>query len=275
LSSSCHHWRSATPWGLASFRHYSASRIFIMQPGCSPSPVVIQKDDCQPCGGEKQTGLRPPSCPQLQGCSSSMLGRGCAELRLYLHVGSDPLLPSVSGGEGRSPSVALSAAACLASRSGWLCILSLGQSVAACPPHGRWWRCAWVGHIHGFSRSSSCTGRLYKTSYATGAAAAFLMVLPSLPQRERERRPLRAHWCSRCPPVLRWSPPPVGLMWSLLLVRLPTTEVVASAGETVSATCCRSFDSLALMASLLPSMGGWGRGPIRSSACPEAIAAAV
>jgi hypothetical protein len=41
-------------------------------------------------------------------------------------------------------------------------------------------------------------------------------------------------------------------MWSLPLVRLPTAEVVASAGETVSATCCRSFDSLALMASLLP-----------------------
>jgi hypothetical protein len=62
--------------GLASFRHYSASRIFIMQPGCSPPPVVIQKDDYQPYGGEKQTGLRPPSCPQLQECSSSVLGRG-------------------------------------------------------------------------------------------------------------------------------------------------------------------------------------------------------
>jgi hypothetical protein len=49
-----------------------------------------------------------------------------------------------------------------------------------------------------------------------------------------------------------------GLLWSLPLVRLPTTEVVASAGETVSATCCRSFGSLALMASLLPPMGGRG-----------------
>ena len=38
--------------------------------------------------------------------------------------------------------------------------------------------------------------------------------------------------------VLRWSPP---------LVRLPTTEVVASAGETVGATCCRTSGSLALM----------------------------
>jgi hypothetical protein len=209
LSSSCRHWRSAIPWGLASFRHYSASRIFIMQPGCSPPRVVIQKDDYQPCGGEKQTGLRPPSCPQLQGCSSSVLGWGCAELRLHLRVGSDPLLPSVSGGEGCSPFVALSAAACLASRPGWLwrrlrrCILPLGWSVAARPPHGRWWHCARVGHIHGFSRSFDCTGRLYKTSYATRAAVAFLMVLPSLPQRGQEQRPLHAYWCSRCPPVLR------------------------------------------------------------------------
>jgi hypothetical protein len=147
LSSSCRHWRSATPWGLASFRHYSASRIFIMQPGCSPPPVVIQKDDYQPCGGERQTGLRPPSCPQLQGCSSSVLGRGCAKLRLHLCVGSDPLLPSVFGGEGRSPSVALSAAACLAFWPEWLwhylrcCILPLGRSVAVTPGFRRQTEC--------------------------------------------------------------------------------------------------------------------------------------
>jgi hypothetical protein len=73
LSSSCRHWRSATPWGLASFRHYSASRIFIMQPECSPPPAATQEDDHQPCGGAKQVGLQPLSHPQLQGCSSSLL----------------------------------------------------------------------------------------------------------------------------------------------------------------------------------------------------------
>jgi hypothetical protein len=67
--------RSVTPWGLALFNHRSASRIFIMQPGCSPSPMVIRRDDHQPCGGEKQAGLRPLPRPQLQGCSSSELGR--------------------------------------------------------------------------------------------------------------------------------------------------------------------------------------------------------
>jgi hypothetical protein len=53
LSSSRCRWRGATLWGLASFHHHLTSRIFITQPGCSPPPVVIQKDDYQPCGGEK------------------------------------------------------------------------------------------------------------------------------------------------------------------------------------------------------------------------------
>jgi hypothetical protein len=74
LSSSCCCWRSATSWGLALFYHRSASMIFIMQPGCSLPPVVIYKDDHQSRGGEKRAGLRPPPCPQLQGCSSSSLG---------------------------------------------------------------------------------------------------------------------------------------------------------------------------------------------------------
>jgi hypothetical protein len=58
------------PFGFKDFHHA----------GCSPPPVVIQKDDYQPCGGEKQTRLRPPSCPQLQGCSSSVLGRGVCQV---------------------------------------------------------------------------------------------------------------------------------------------------------------------------------------------------
>jgi hypothetical protein len=63
--------------------------------------------------------------------------------------------------------------------------------------------------------------------------------------------------------VLRWSPP---------LVRLPIVEVVASAGETIKATYHRVPDSLALMASLSPPVGGWGRGPPRNGAHPEVVA---
>jgi hypothetical protein len=66
----------------------------------------------------------------------------------------------------------------------------------------------------------------------------------------------------------------VGLMWSPPLVRLPTAEVVASAGETVSATCHQTLGSLALMASLSPPVGIQGRGPFRSGVHAEVIAAA-
>jgi hypothetical protein len=43
--------------------------------GFIPSLVVTQDGDHQPLGGEKQAGLRSWSRPQLQGCSSSLLGR--------------------------------------------------------------------------------------------------------------------------------------------------------------------------------------------------------
>jgi hypothetical protein len=48
---------NATPWELVPFSHRSASRIFIMQPGRTPPPVVTQDGDHQPLGGERQAGL--------------------------------------------------------------------------------------------------------------------------------------------------------------------------------------------------------------------------
>src|SRR5688572_19938893 len=113
---SCHRWRNATSRKLVPFIHRSASRIFIRQPGYIPSPVVTQDGDHQFDGGEKRAGLRPLPLPQLKGCSSSVLGRGVRRVGACLRVGSGPLLPSVIEEEGRSPFVALAAAACLALR---------------------------------------------------------------------------------------------------------------------------------------------------------------
>ena len=48
---------------------------------------MVTQDDDQPYGGEKQAGLRPLPHPQLQGCSSSGLGRGHAEPGFYLSHG--------------------------------------------------------------------------------------------------------------------------------------------------------------------------------------------
>jgi hypothetical protein len=63
--------------------------------------------------------------------------------------------------------------------------------------------------------------------------------------------------------------------WSLPLVRLPGADMVASAGETTSATCGRASNSLALMASLLPPVGERGRGPLRNGTRIEAAITAV
>ena len=137
--SSCCRWRNATSRKLVPFSHRSASRIFIRQPGCIPSSVVTQDGDHQSQGGEKQAGLRPLPLPQLQGCSSSVLGRGVRRVGVGPCEGGGPLLPSVMGGEGRSPFVALAAAACLALRPEWLrrcfrCHLPLRQPEEVSPP---------------------------------------------------------------------------------------------------------------------------------------------
>jgi hypothetical protein len=81
-------WRNATSRKLVPFSHRSASRIFIRQPDRIPSLVVTQDGDHQFDGGEKRAGLRSWSHPQLQGSSSSWLGRRAGEPGLYLPHGS-------------------------------------------------------------------------------------------------------------------------------------------------------------------------------------------
>jgi hypothetical protein len=91
---------NATPWELVPFSHRSASRIFIVQPGCTLPPAVTQDDDLQFDGGGKQAGLRPLPLPQPQGFSSPRLGRGVCRVGVGPCVGGGPLLPSVIGGKG-------------------------------------------------------------------------------------------------------------------------------------------------------------------------------
>jgi hypothetical protein len=92
--------RNATSQKLVPFSHRSASRIFVRQPGRIPSPVVTQDGDHQLLGGEKQAGLRPLPLPQLQGCSSSVLGRGVRRVGVGFYADSGPLLPLEIGGKG-------------------------------------------------------------------------------------------------------------------------------------------------------------------------------
>jgi hypothetical protein len=107
LLSSCCCWRSATSWRLAPFSYCSASRIFIRQPGYFPSPMVTKDGDHQFDGGEKQVRLWPLPRPQLQGSSSSLLGRGVSRglpsrglsSRFFLrHLGVETILQFCGGG---------------------------------------------------------------------------------------------------------------------------------------------------------------------------------
>jgi hypothetical protein len=93
-------WGNATSWESVPFSHRSASRIVIMQPGCTPPPVVTQDGDLQFDGGGKRAGLRPLPLPQPQGFSSPVLGRGECRVGVGPCVGGGPLLPSVIGGKG-------------------------------------------------------------------------------------------------------------------------------------------------------------------------------
>jgi hypothetical protein len=134
LPSFCCCLRSATPWGLALFSHRSTLRIFIMQPGCSPSPMVIRRDDHQPCGGEKQAGLWPLPRPQLQGCSSSGLGRRARRVGSCLRVGRWPASSSNIRGRRASSSPAEEASS---NHAGEGKLLLPGQGAVVCPPSGR------------------------------------------------------------------------------------------------------------------------------------------
>jgi hypothetical protein len=94
-----------------------------MQPDCIPPPMVIQKDDHQPRGGEGRAGLWPPCRPQLQGCSSSVLGARASRVgALPSAWAGDPLLPPAFGGEGRSPALQRR-------RTATCCLVRVWQSV--------------------------------------------------------------------------------------------------------------------------------------------------
>jgi hypothetical protein len=121
--------------GLALFCHRSASRIFIMQPGCGLPLVVIYKDDHQPRGGEKRAGLRPPLALSFKDVHHPRWGGRRAELGSCLphglvtcfflqHLEEKDIHHPCGGGElrlhGAARLQASSAAACLAPWLGWL-----------------------------------------------------------------------------------------------------------------------------------------------------------
>jgi hypothetical protein len=174
-------WRNATPRELVPFSRRSASRIFIRQPGCIPSPAVTQDGDHQLDGGEKRTGLLPPPCPQLQGSSSPLLGRRVRRVGRPPPHGSVTLFFPDVWGRKASPS---SAEASL-SHAGVGRLPLPSQGAAFRPPSGRWLRRVRAGHVQAFLAPTaasvgrparrvprgrrSCSGRLRRGRGPAGA----------------------------------------------------------------------------------------------------------
>jgi hypothetical protein len=187
LPLSCCCWRSATSQGLAPLSHRSASRIFIMQPGYIPSPMVIQDDDHQFGGGEKQARLRPLPRPQLQGSSSPVLGRRAGRVVAYLRVGRRPASSSGARGRGASSSYAEEASS---NHGGEGELLLLGQGAAVRPPP----RAAVMSRAGRPRLGPPCavgctTRRTPRGRYSCSGTVPF-----SFSWRERECRPTGALW---------------------------------------------------------------------------------
>jgi hypothetical protein len=108
----------------------TSSMVGRSKPGCGLCPALSFKDFHHPCWGGGRGKSGPASA-----------------------WANDLLLPPAIGGEGRSPSGELAAAACLAPRSErlWRCfrchLPPLGQSMAAHPPHGCRLRLVRAGHV--------------------------------------------------------------------------------------------------------------------------------
>jgi hypothetical protein len=200
--------------------------------------------------------------PQLQGCSSSVLGRRVHRVGARFRVGSGPLLPLLIRGEGRSPPMALSAAASLAPRPErpWCCfrclLPPLGWSVAAHPPRECQSRRARVGHAQVLLAPPVVPGcrptrRMPRGQYScSGTASA--------------RTGVRTCRCALGRPTFTGA----------VLVVVAIGEA-SFADETIGAIRGRTSGSLASMACPRPSCAGWRRGPFDSSVCPEAITATV
>jgi hypothetical protein len=231
LPSSCCCWRSATSWGLAPFSHRSASRILIMQPGFIPLPMVIQDDDHQFDGGEKQAGLRPLPRPQLQGSSSSVLGRRAGRVGACLRVGQRPGSSGVWG-RGASSSCAEEASS---SHAGEGDLLLPGQGVAVCPPPGRRSCRARAGYVHVLPAPSAAQHVVRREG---GTRVPGRSRSRSCGENGSEDLPVRfgaaaACWCGVGGQVAAI----VGAEVVVAIGEAASAEAVASTDDTVSATC--------------------------------------
>jgi hypothetical protein len=100
LLSSCCRWRSVTSRKLAPFSHRSASRIFIRQPGCIPSPMATPDGDTSFVVGRSKPGCGLCSALSFKDLHHPCRGGGRAEPELHISHGLVGHLLLQPSGEG-------------------------------------------------------------------------------------------------------------------------------------------------------------------------------
>jgi hypothetical protein len=219
-----------------------------MQPGCIPSPMVIQDDDHQFGGGEKQAGLRPLPHPQLQGSSSSLLGRGAHRVGPCLRVGWRPA--SSSGIQGRR-AYSSSAEEASSNHAGEGELLPPGQGATVRPPPGPRWCRTWAGYVQVLPAPSAAQHVVRREG---GTRVLGRSRSHSRSENGSEDLPVRFGAAA-----IRWRSA------GAQVTAVVGAEVVVarggfSADETVGATRDQTSGSLALMACPRPSSGDVGEG---------------
>jgi hypothetical protein len=228
---------------LAPFSHRLASRIFIRQPGCIPSPMVTQDGDHQFEGGEKQAGLRPLPHPQLQGSSSSLLGRRARRAGACLRVGWRPASSSSIWGGNHPPALRRRRPPAMRGKANCCCLARV-QHYVLCP--------GGCGRPH-----RKVSQHVIRREGGTRVLRRFRS--RSCGEDGSEDLPVRfgaagARWCG------------VGRQ----VVAVVGAEVVAaregfSTDEIVGATCGRTSGSLALAACPRPSCEDVGEGLVAAA----------
>jgi hypothetical protein len=185
---------------LAPFSHRSASRIFIRQPGCIPSPMVTQDGDHQFDVGRSKSGCG--LCPTLsfKDLHHPCCGGGRVEPELYLLYGPAGHLFLQHSGERALTGLAEGADFDNAGPVGrkrlqlqhaWLAGSAGSGAASGATSH----HCggAWLSAHRTGGCCAVCTGGPSKTSHAARAAFVFLDCLVLTPARR-----LRAE-VSACP----------------------------------------------------------------------------